>query len=142
MATTTMEHVDFSQLVVLAVEDDAAGGAIIALMMRRLGMKSYVDTTGRNIVRMANALKPAPDLILCDLNLPSKSGYEILKDLREHPRLDNTKIVAVTASDPHIAIPRCKEAGFDGYIAKPLRRRNFAMQITRLMNGQPVWDSR
>jgi len=138
----TGDYVDFTKLNVIAVEDNAAGVAIIGLMMRRLGMQNLVDPTGEIVVRMALAMKPPPDIILCDLNLPGRSGYEIFKELRQHEALDRTKIVAVTASDPHLAIPRCKELGFDGYIAKPLSRRRFSGQITRLMRGKPVWDSR
>ena len=142
MTAIAMDQVDFTKLNVIAVEDNAAGVAIIGLMMRRLGMNSLVDTSGKNVVSMALAMKPAPDLILCDINLPGTSGYEIVKELRRHPQLDNTKIIAVTASDPHYSIPRCKEAGFDGYIAKPLSRRRFTMQITRIMQDKSVWDAR
>ena len=139
---TTGTKVDFTQLTVIAVEDNAVGGTIISLMMRRLGMHGYVDPTGQNAVAMALGCKPTPDLILCDLNLPVRSGYELIGDFRQHPKLDRTKIIAVSASDPHYAIPRCKEAGFDGYIAKPLSRRRFMDQITRVLEGKPVWDSR
>ncbi len=138
----TLPEVDFTQLTIIAVEDNAVGGTIISLMIRRLGMQGYVDPTGENVVGMALAAKPTPDIILCDLNLPVRSGYELVGDLRQHGKLARTKIVAVSASDPHYAIPRCKAVGFDGYIAKPLSRRRFSDQIRRIMHGKPVWDSR
>jgi CheY-like chemotaxis protein len=138
----TQPQIDFTTLTVIAVEDNAAGGAIVSLLMRRLGMNSYVDPTGENVVGMALAAKPTPDIILCDLNLPGRSGYELIGDLRKHSKLAKMKIVAVSASDPHYAIPRCKQVGFDGYIAKPLSRRRFVDQITRIMHGKPVWDGR
>lgn len=139
---TATTGVDFTKLNVVAVEDNAGGVAVIGLMMRRLGMTSFVDTTGLNAVGIALAMKPAPNIIFLDIHLPNTTGFEVLKQLRKQPKLDQTLIVAVTAMDPHSGIPRCKEAGFDGYISKPLSRRRFRQQIERLMLGKPVWDGR
>ncbi len=136
----TRPEFDITQVRAIAVEDNSASAAMIGVIMRRLGMDSMVDPTGSNVVHMA--VKTKPDVIFCDLNLPNTSGFEILKQIRQHRVLDNTRVVAVTAVDPHIGIPRCKEAGFDGFIAKPLTRRQFKTQVERLMTGKDVWDSR
>ena len=134
-----LPEIDLTKITAIAVEDNSVSAAMIGVIMRRLGMDGLVDPTGVSVVSMA--LRTNPDVIFCDLNLPNTSGFEILKMLRQYPQLANTKIVAVSATDPHYGIPKCKEAGFDGFIAKPLSRRQFKMQLQRLFAEQPVWDS-
>ncbi|MEM6528115.1 MAG: response regulator [Chloroflexota bacterium] len=140
VATSPGPSVDFTQIKAIAVEDNTASAAMIGVIMTRLGMDALVDHTGKNVLTMS--LKIRPDIIFCDLNLPGTSGYEVIQKLREWPQLKGTLIVACSATDPHAGIPKCKAAGFDGFIAKPLTRRKFRMQVERLMTGHDVWDSR
>ena len=71
--------INFSNYTALAVEDDAGGMAIIGVMMRYLGMPSYMNTNGEGVVELARAIKPRPAVIFLDLNLPKTTGYEVLK---------------------------------------------------------------
>lgn len=136
MVSTTF---DIKQITAIAVEDNSASAAMIGVIMRRLGITCMIDPTGQRVVHMA--LRTRPDVIFCDLNLPGTSGFEVLEQVRQHTELDRTLVAAVSATDPHYGIPKCKAAGFDGFIAKPLTRRRFAVQVERLMTGKPVWDS-
>ena len=133
--------IDFSKVTALAVEDDVSGGAMIGMMMRRLGIRAYVDASGDHAVELARDMDPIPDIIFLDLNLPNKSGFEILKDIRADDKLKNVLVIAVTAMDAEIALPKCKQAGFDGYIAKPLRLARFNTQVANILSGKPVWDA-
>jgi two-component system, cell cycle response regulator DivK len=133
--------VDFSKITALAIEDDVSGGAMIGMMMRRLGIRAYVDSTGDQVIELARNMDPIPDIIFLDLNLPLKSGFEILKEIRADDKLKDVLVIAVTAMDAEIAIPKCKQAGFDGYIAKPLRLVRFNTQVANILSGKPVWDA-
>ena len=73
---------EFADVNALVVEDDAGGMAIIGVMMRYLGIKAYINTSGQGVVEMAHAMKPMPNMIFLDINLPRTSGYEILKQIR------------------------------------------------------------
>ena len=132
-------EIDFSQIKAIAVEDDLAGVALIGNMLHRLQIQAYVDPTGSNIVQMA--LRMRPHFILMDLNLPNRSGFDLIERIRAMPELQKIPIVALSAMTPHTAIPRCKELGFDGFLAKPLRMRHLVRQLTRLLNGETVWDT-
>ncbi|MCU0514385.1 MAG: response regulator [Anaerolineae bacterium] len=131
-------EIDFSQVRAIAVEDDLAGVALIGTMLRRLQIQAYVDPTGNDIVQMA--LRMRPHFILMDLNLPNRSGFDLMERIRSMPELRHIPIVALSAMSPQMAIPRCREMGFDGFLAKPLRSRHLARQLTRLLNGETVWD--
>lgn len=133
--------VDFTKYSALAVEDDAGGMAIIGVMMRYLGMQAYLNTTGDGVVELARAMKPRPDVIFLDINLPKTNGYEILKKIRSDEKLKGVLVVAVTAQDADTEIPKCMAAGFDGFIGKPISRSRFPRQIRRILSGEPVWET-
>jgi two-component system, cell cycle response regulator DivK len=132
---------DFTKYSALAVEDDAGGMAIIGVMMRYLGMQAYLNTTGDGVVELARAMKPRPDVIFLDINLPKTNGYEILKKIRTDEKLKGVLVVAVTAQDADTEIPKCMAAGFDGFIGKPISRSRFPRQIRRILSGEPVWET-
>lgn len=132
---------EFSTVHALVVEDDAGGMAIIGVMMRYLGIKSYINTSGEGVIEMAYAMKPMPNIIFLDINLPRTSGYEILAKIRADEKLKNVLVVAVTAQDADTEIPKCKEAGFNGYIGKPLSRARFPRQLRRILSGEEVWET-
>lgn len=132
---------EFANVQALVVEDDAGGMATISVMMRYLGIKAYINTTGQGVIDMVHAIKPTPNLILLDINLPRTTGYEILKQIRADDRLKDVTVIAVTAQDADTEIPKCKEAGFDGYIGKPLNRMRFPKQLRRILQGEEVWET-
>lgn len=133
--------IDFTKYSALAVEDDAGGMAIIGVMMRYLGMQAYLNTTGEGVVELARAMKPRPDIIFVDINLPKTTGYDILRRVRADDKLKDVLVVAVTAQDADTEIPKCMAAGFDGFIGKPISRSRFPRQIRRILSGEPVWET-
>jgi two-component system cell cycle response regulator DivK len=133
--------VDFTKISALAIEDDAGGMAIIGVMMRYLGMHSYLNTTGEGVIELARAMKPRPNIIFVDINLPKTTGYELLKKIRADEKLKDVLVVAVTAQDADTEIPKCMAAGFDGFIGKPISRSRFPRQLRRILSGEPVWET-
>lgn len=136
-----MDVIDLSKLSVIIVEDDAGGMAIISTFLRRLGIKTYQDKNGDLTVNLLNEMAPLPDVIFLDLKLPQKSGFDLLHEIRTDARFNAVKIIALTAMEASILMPKCQAAGFDGYIGKPLRREKFVQQIERIMHGDAVWDA-
>lgn len=135
-----MAEFDFTNINALAVEDDAGGMAIIGVMMRYLGLKAFINTTGEGVVELAHAMRPAPNIIFLDLNLPRTTGYDIIKLIRADEKLKETLVIAVTAQDADVEIPKCEAAGFNGYIGKPISRSRFPRQLKRILAGESVWD--
>jgi len=135
------DEVDFRKLNALVVEDDAGGMAIIGVMMRHLGIKAFINTTGEGVISMAHAMDPRPDIVFLDINLPRTTGYDVLKQLRNDDSLKDVTVVAVTAQDADTEIPKAKEAGFDAYIGKPISRMRFPRQLRRILQGEDVWET-
>ena len=73
-----------------------------------------------------------PRLILLDLNLPKKSGLEVLKEIKNDPRTQNIPVIILTISDRDEDISDCRRLGAETYIVKPVSFQNFSKVTTAL----------
>ncbi len=132
--------IDPSQAHVLVVEDNVPNFVLIARMLAYMGVQRCEwKTSGWQVVEFADTL-PRIDLILMDIRLPYEDGFQALAKVRANPRLKDTLVVAVTAEASVEQMRRAKEAGFDGFLGKPLDPDRFPDQIRRVLNGEPVWE--
>lgn len=125
---------------ILVVADNVPTFVSIARLLAQVGV-SHCEwrTSGWQVVQFADTL-PALDLILLDIHLPYEDGYQALRKLRAHPRLRDTRIVALTDDTSEDELARVREAGFDGFLSKLLNPERFPDQIKRLLAGDPVWE--
>ncbi|OGP14334.1 MAG: response regulator [Deltaproteobacteria bacterium GWA2_55_10] len=63
---------------------------------------------------------PRPDLILLDLNLPGKSGSEVLEEIKGDPELKRIPVIVLTTSDNEMDIQRAYDLHANAYITKPV----------------------
>jgi two-component system cell cycle response regulator DivK len=124
---------------VLVVEDNVSNFVLIARMLGYLGIHCEWKTSGYEVVEYADTL-PRLDLILMDIRLPYEDGYGALKKIRASDRLRATPIIAVTAEASQEQMNKAREAGFDGFLGKPLDPDRFPDQIRRILSGDPVWE--
>ena len=125
---------------VLVVEDNVSNFVLIARLLAFMGVeKCEWKTTGWGVVEFANTMDRV-DLILMDLRLPHEDGYEALRQIRSNPRLKETLVVVVTAQGSAAEMQKAKEAGFNGFISKPLDVDRFPEQIGEILRGSSVWD--
>lgn len=125
---------------VLVVEDNVPNFVLVARLLAYIGIqKCEWKTTGWGVVDFAETM-PRVDLILMDLRLPHEDGYEALRQVRANPRLKDTRVVVVTAQASAAEMQRAREAGFDGFLSKPLDADRFPEQIRQILRGESVWD--
>jgi two-component system cell cycle response regulator DivK len=130
---------------VLIVEDKTESYVEIARLVTLAGVPlAHCDwkTSGYGVIQFAELALPYIDLILLDVGLPHEDGYEVLKRIRATKFLQNTLVVAVTG---HVSIDemrRAQEAGFDGFLGKPLDMEKFSDQLVRILRGEQVWANR
>ncbi len=125
--------------IVLVVEDNVSNFVLIARMLGYMGIHCEWKTSGYEVVEYADTL-PHVDLVLMDIRLPYEDGYGALKKIRSSPRLKDTLVVAVTAEASLEQIKKARQAGFDGFIGKPLDPDRFPDQIRRILAGESVWE--
>jgi len=124
---------------VLVVEDNVSNFVLIARMLGYMGIHCEWKTSGYEVVEYADTL-PSLDLILMDIRLPYEDGYGALKKIRSSSTLRNTKVIAVTAEASLEEMNKSKDAGFDGFIGKPLDPDRFPEQIKRALAGEKIWE--
>ncbi|MCA9155102.1 MAG: response regulator [Pirellulaceae bacterium] len=78
------------------------------------------------------ARAPRPDLILLDLELPRKSGREVLSEIKDHFDLKGIPVVIMTASDDEEDRLRCQLMDVDCYITKPVNLDKFMTVVREL----------
>lgn len=136
----TISSVSFPQdFTVLVVEDNVSNFVLVARMLGYLGIHCEWKTSGYEVVEYADML-PRLDLILMDIRLPYEDGYGALKKIRASPHLKKTLVVAVTAEVNMEQMNKARQAGFDGFLGKPLDMDRFPDQIRRILNREAVWE--
>jgi CheY-like chemotaxis protein len=85
---------------------------------------------------LARLEREQPELVLMDIQLPGKDGFELLAAIRgsAHRAL---RVLALTAHAMSGDRERAMAAGFDGYITKPIDIRTFPEQVQRAISGDP-----
>lgn len=125
---------------VLIVEDNPSNFVLMARMLAYMGVQRCEwKTSGWQVVEFADTL-PQVDLILMDIRLPYEDGYAALQKIRQHPRLKETMVVAVTAESSQEQMNKARLAGFDGFLGKPLDPDKFPEQVRRMLRSEEVWE--
>jgi len=125
---------------VLIVEDNIQNFVLLARLMAFLGVRQCQwKASGWQVLEFADSM-PQVDLILMDIHLPYEDGFEAMTRLRREARFRDTLIVAVTADANESTMNRAREAGFDGFIGKPLDPDHFPEQIKKILAGERVWS--
>jgi CheY-like chemotaxis protein len=73
-----------------------------------------------------------PQVILLDLNLPKKSGLDVLREIKGDKRTQHIPVIILTVSDKDIDFEECRRLGAEAYIVKPVDFRNFSEVTPRL----------
>jgi CheY-like chemotaxis protein len=115
---------------ILLVEDDADDVLLIkrAFLKAKIANPIQVVSDGDEAVAYLSGAGrycdrghfPLPVLILLDLKLPRRSGFEVLEWLRSQPELKRTPVVILTSSKETVDINRAYEIGVNSYLLKPV----------------------
>jgi CheY-like chemotaxis protein len=114
---------------VLYVEDNPANRALVAQIITRVpGVRLLTAVDGLAGIELARSARP--DVILMDINLPGISGIEAMNILRADPATARIPVLALSANALPRDVARGLEAGFFGYITKPIKVKDFIHSLT------------
>lgn len=102
---------------ILIVEDNPVN---LDLVMQLLEDDYELLTAEDGVSGLELAIKERPDLILLDLSLPKKSGWEVCEELRAHLGSETMPVVALTAHAIKGDREKALRSGFDDYVTKPI----------------------
>lgn len=116
---------------VLIVDDEANIVAALDYLLRRSGYEVSVAATGDEALRQMEAF--APDLVLLDVMMPQKSGYEVCRRIRERPEWAAVKIVMLSAKGREAEVSKGMSLGADLYVTKPFSNAELVARIRELL---------
>jgi two-component system cell cycle response regulator len=116
---------------ILVIEDNAANMELMTDLLQAFSHVTLKARDGKEGLEAAR--REQPDLIICDLQLPLMSGYQIAQALKADAALRSVPLLAVTAFAMVDDRTKALAAGFDGYFSKPIEPETFVQQVQRFL---------
>ena len=116
---------------ILIVEDNATSRELLRAVLEKQGYHILEASDGEEALQQLK--HSTPDLVLLDLQIPIRNGYDVLKAIRGDESLARLPVVALTASAMRGDREKALAAGFTGYIAKPVGPTQLRDEVRRLL---------
>lgn len=118
---------------ILVVEDNPVNQKLLLVVLQPHGYRLITAQDGEEAVNLATS--EHPNLILMDLQLPKMNGFAATRILKSQGDTAQIPIVALTAHTIPEEWQRVQDAGFSGFISKPINTRAFPTQIRQFLDG-------
>ncbi|PHV61105.1 PAS domain S-box protein [Cyanobacterium aponinum] len=119
------------QPLILLAEDNEANVISMQNYLEAKGYRLFVAMDGQEAISALSGEKP--DLIVMDIQMPKLDGIRAIEYLKQNPDYCNIPIIALTALVSENDREKCLKAGADEYMSKPVRLRDLANHIQRLL---------
>lgn len=119
---------------ILIIDDDAQNREIVRTRLEQKGYEVLESVNGEE--GLALAVKEKFDLIVLDVMMPKKDGWQVCKTIKSHPRIKDIPVVILTARSQGIDELRSWECGADEYLAKPVDHLQLLETIKKLLAGK------
>ena len=116
---------------ILIADDEPDAVQLLEFYLQRAGFELAVATDGEQAVQLAR--ETPPDLIVLDLLLPKRDGFEVCKALRGEPRTARVPVLMLTAFSSAEACETGLELGADDYLVKASSPREIVARINKLL---------
>ena len=118
---------------ILIAEDEPSIVVALEYLLQRRGYDVHIARNGDEALKQVEA--HIPDLVLLDVMMPLRSGYEVCKRIRERPDWRHIKIVMLSAKGRDAEVNKGLAAGADLYITKPFSTREMVEKINGLLDS-------
>lgn len=129
--TVEVPQVNETGQTVLVVDDMSDNLILISLSLQDLGYRVVTATNGTDALNVAKLARP--DLILMDIAMPQQDGLAATRRIREESELQDVPVVALTAFDTDGFRQAAFDAGFNGYLTKPIDFDRLQNLIAKLL---------
>lgn len=121
---------------VYLVEDEDGIALAISFLL------SKIDCSVRRFADGAQALEAIeqepPDLVVLDVMIPGRSGYEVCQSVRQNPELPDLKILILTAKGAEVERRKAMALGADAFLTKPFSNAELQTHIEKLLSGEGI----
>jgi DNA-binding response OmpR family regulator len=116
---------------ILIADDEPNIVISLEYLLKKEGFEIAVATDGEAVLRLAGEFRP--DLVLLDIMMPKKSGFEVCEALRADAAQAALKIIMLTAKGRETEVAKGLALGADAYITKPFSTKELIVQIKTLL---------
>jgi DNA-binding response OmpR family regulator len=116
---------------ILIADDEPNIVVSLEFLMKREGFEVQVATDGE--AAMLAVAEQVPDLILLDIMLPKKDGFEVCQRIRANPQWQAVKVVMLTAKGRDTEVSKGLALGADAYVTKPFSTKDLVAKVRELL---------
>ena len=116
---------------VLIADDEENIVTALEFLLQRRGYETRVAKNGDDA--LSEVERFAPDLVLLDVMMPRKSGYEVCQRMRARPEWRHIKIIMLSAKGRDVEVSKGVSLGADLYVTKPFSNAELVAQINALL---------
>lgn len=120
---------------ILIADDDPSIVAAVEFLLTRNGYEVHIARNGDEALKLVEAHNP--DLVLLDVMMPVKSGYEVCMRMREREDWRHIKIIMLSAKGRDAEVAKGLSMGADVYVTKPFSTRELMATIKALLGQTP-----
>jgi two-component system alkaline phosphatase synthesis response regulator PhoP len=118
---------------ILIADDEPNIVISLEYLMKREGFDVAVAADGE--AALTELAEHMPDLILLDIMLPKKDGFEVCQQIRANPEWDSVKILMLTAKGRETEIAKGLALGADAYMTKPFSTKDLLARVQQLLDA-------
>jgi DNA-binding response OmpR family regulator len=119
---------------ILIADDEPDIVTSLEFLMRGGDYEVRVALNGEEALRLAESFRP--DVVLLDVMMPQRSGFEVCQKIRENPALRDVKIVMLTAKGRDVEKDRGLNLGANAYVTKPFSTKELMNTVRGLLDAR------
>jgi excisionase family DNA binding protein len=119
---------------VLVVDDEPAIREIVRRLLKEVEPEMRVEEACDGYEASIKIGSMMPDLVILDVMMPRVDGISLCRSIRENPKTQHIKVLAITAFPEQDNVKKMYEAGADLCLIKPLQFEHFRLEVIRLLN--------
>jgi DNA-binding response OmpR family regulator len=120
---------------ILVADDEPNIVISLEFLLKREGYTVLIARDGQEAMEAIE--RERPDLVLLDVMMPKKTGFEVCQDVRTNDALQATKILMLTAKGRDTDVVKGLALGADGYMTKPFSTRELVQKVAEML-GRPA----
>jgi CheY-like chemotaxis protein len=128
------------EVVILIADDDAGHIRLIEKNLRRAALQNRIERfeDGQEVLdylfgrSQATIETGTPYVLLLDIRMPKVDGVEVLRQIKEDPKLRKIPVIMLTTTDDPGEVERCHLLGCNNYIVKPVDHQRYAAAVNKL----------
>ena len=116
---------------ILIVDDEPNIVISLEFLMKREGFLVAVAVDGEEALQKIAEIQP--DLVLLDIMMPKKSGFEVCQEIRSNPAWASIKVVMLTAKGRDTEVQKGMALGADAYVTKPFSTKDLVAKVKSVL---------